>query len=312
MAHDHGHSHGGDGHGHAPAGFGRALAIGIALTTAFVVIEATFGILAHSLALVADAGHNLSDVLGLFLAWGASVLVRRRRTARRTYGLLIAIKAIAWEAAGRFAHPQPVAGGTVIAERSPVAREDHPPTTPGRPGFPAQQGPGGQEVAGDDDGKARDAEEETAPGEDGLEQHPGRGTERYPPGHRAEEHAQGPSPLAEGEQVADEGERERPDATGTEAREQAEHRHGRERPGGGDGGEQDKGQAGREDDAAPPEAIGQGSGDERGRAVGEEVGGHNEPHRPDRDVEEVRQARRQRRDHEGLEEDQEGGPAEDP
>jgi len=237
MAHDHGHSHGGDGHSHAPAGFGRAFAIGIALTTAFVVIEATFGILAHSLALVTDAGHNLSDVLGLFLAWGASVLVRRRPTARRTYGLLIVIGAIAWE------------------------------------------------VAGDDDGKARDAEEETAPGEDGLEQHPGRGTERYPPGRRAEEHVQGPSPLAEGEQVADEGERERPDATGTEAREQAEHRHGRERPGGGDGGEQDKGQAGRE-------AIGQGSGDERGRAVGEEGGGHNEPHRPDRDVDEVRQARR--------------------
>ena len=122
MAHDHGHSH-------APASFGRAFAIGIALNTAFVVIEATFGILAHSLALVADAGHNLSDVLGLVLAWGASVLVRRSPTLRRTYGLrrssilaalfnavflLVAIGIIAWEAVGRFAHPQPVAGGTVI------------------------------------------------------------------------------------------------------------------------------------------------------------------------------------------------------
>ncbi len=129
MAHDHGHTHGGHGHSHAPASFGRAFAIGIALNAGFIVVEATFGILAHSLALVADAGHNLSDVLGLVLAWGASVLVRRRPTARRTYGLrrssilaalfnavflLVAIGAIAWEALGRFRHPEPVAGGTVI------------------------------------------------------------------------------------------------------------------------------------------------------------------------------------------------------
>jgi cobalt-zinc-cadmium efflux system protein len=124
MAHEHA-----SGHSHAPANFGRAFAIGIALNTGFVVIEAIFGVLADSLALVADAGHNLSDVAGLLLAWGASVLVRRRPTLRRTYGLrrssilaalanavflLIAIGAIAWEALGRFAHPQPVAGGTVI------------------------------------------------------------------------------------------------------------------------------------------------------------------------------------------------------
>ncbi len=124
MAHEHA-----PGHSHAPADYGRAFAIGIALNSGFVVVEATFGILSHSLALVADAGHNLSDVLGLFLAWGASILVRRRPTARRTYGLrrssilaallnavflLVAIGAIAWEAVGRFAHPQPVAGGTVI------------------------------------------------------------------------------------------------------------------------------------------------------------------------------------------------------
>lgn len=124
MAHDHAH-----GHSHAPANFGRAFAIGIALNTGFVVIEATFGILSHSLALVADAGHNLSDILGLVLAWGASILVRRAPTPRRTYGLrrssilaalanaaflLVAIGAIAWEALGRFRHPEPVAGGTVI------------------------------------------------------------------------------------------------------------------------------------------------------------------------------------------------------
>lgn len=125
MAHDHGHAH-----SHAPANFGRAFAIGIALNTGFVVIEAVFGVLAGSLALVADAGHNLSDVLGLLLAWGASILVRRRPTIRRTYGLrrssilaallnavflLLAIGAIGREALGRFAHPEPTAGGPIIA-----------------------------------------------------------------------------------------------------------------------------------------------------------------------------------------------------
>src|SRR5205085_2197360 len=75
MAHDHGH-----GHSHAPANFGKAFAIGIALNVVFVVIEAVYGRLSHSLALVADAGHNLSDVLGLVLAWGASVLAQRRPT----------------------------------------------------------------------------------------------------------------------------------------------------------------------------------------------------------------------------------------
>jgi len=124
MAHDHGHAH-----SHAPANFGRAFAIGIALNTGFFIIEAVFGVLSGSLALVADAGHNLSDVLGLLLAWGASVLVRRSPTPQRTYGLrrtsilaalfnavflLIAIGAIAWEAVGRFARPAPVAEGTVI------------------------------------------------------------------------------------------------------------------------------------------------------------------------------------------------------
>ncbi|MBF6612133.1 MAG: cation transporter, partial [Chloroflexi bacterium] len=117
MSHDHS---GGQGHSHAPASFGRAFAIGILLNTAFVVIEGGFGFLANSLALVADAGHNLSDVLGLLIAWGASVLVKRQSTERRTYGmrrssilaalvnavfLLVAIGAIAWEAIKRFADP---------------------------------------------------------------------------------------------------------------------------------------------------------------------------------------------------------------
>lgn len=125
-AHSHGHSH---GHSHAPASFGRAFAIGIVLNLGFVIAEAGFGFLSGSLALVADAGHNLSDVVGLVLAWGASILVRRRPTMRRTYGLrrssilaalanavllLVAIGAIAWEAVRRFAEPGPVAGGTII------------------------------------------------------------------------------------------------------------------------------------------------------------------------------------------------------
>lgn len=125
MAHDHGHG----GHNHAPANFGKAFAIGIALNLGFVIVEAVYGRLSHSLALVADAGHNLSDVLGLFLAWGASVLAQHGPTLRRTYGLrrtsilaaltnaivlLIAIGAIAWEAVQRLAHPTEVAGKTVI------------------------------------------------------------------------------------------------------------------------------------------------------------------------------------------------------
>ncbi len=125
--HDHA-AHGG-GHAHAPASFGRAFAIGITLNLGFVVVEAIYGAIAHSLALLADAGHNLSDVLGLVLAWGATVLVRRLPTRRRTYGLrrtsilaslfnalllLIAISAIAWEAIGRFQNPEPVSSGVVM------------------------------------------------------------------------------------------------------------------------------------------------------------------------------------------------------
>lgn len=131
MAHEHAHDHGpAHGHDHAPKDFGKAFAIGIALNMAFVATEAVYGYLANSLALLADAGHNLSDVLGLALAWGATILVRRLPTKRRTYGLrrssilaslinavflLLAVGAIAWEAIGRFLQPEPVASGTVMA-----------------------------------------------------------------------------------------------------------------------------------------------------------------------------------------------------
>lgn len=125
--HDHGAAH---AHSHAPTDFSKAFAIGIVLNLAFVATEATYGWLANSLALLADAGHNLSDVLGLVLAWGATVLAKRLPTKRRTYGLrrssilasllnavllLLAVGAIAWEAIGRFRHPEPVASGTVMA-----------------------------------------------------------------------------------------------------------------------------------------------------------------------------------------------------
>ncbi|AWN34991.1 cation diffusion facilitator family transporter [Methylobacterium radiodurans] len=128
-SHSHGHSHGGAGHSHAPASFGTAFALGIGLNTAFVAVEAGYGWASNAMSLVADAGHNLSDVLGLLVAWTASVLVRRRPSARFTYGLrgssilaalfngvflLVAVGAILWEAAWRLVHPEPVAGVTVM------------------------------------------------------------------------------------------------------------------------------------------------------------------------------------------------------
>lgn len=128
--HDHGHGHAhGHSHGHAPADLNRAFAIGVALNTGFVVVEAAYGFLANSLALLADAGHNLGDVLGLLLAWGAAALVKRRPTERHTYGLkrssilaslanaillLVAVGMIVWEAIHRLAQPQPVAEMTVL------------------------------------------------------------------------------------------------------------------------------------------------------------------------------------------------------
>ena len=85
-AHAHPHDRHGHTHEHAPADFGRAFAIGIVLNTAFVAVEATAGLIYGSMALVADAGHNLSDVLALALAWGASVAARRPASGRFTYG----------------------------------------------------------------------------------------------------------------------------------------------------------------------------------------------------------------------------------
>jgi cobalt-zinc-cadmium efflux system protein len=116
-------------HDHVPADFNKAFAIGIALNAAYVAFEVVFGIIAHSLALVADAGHNLSDVLGLLLAWGASMMVKSAPTKRKTYGLrgtsilaalfnaillLVSVGAIAWEAVRRFYSPSEVAARTVI------------------------------------------------------------------------------------------------------------------------------------------------------------------------------------------------------
>jgi cobalt-zinc-cadmium efflux system protein len=125
----HGHLHGGLGHVHAPASFGRAFAIGISLNIAIVVLQAVYGYLSNSVALIADAGHNLSDVLGLVVAWAATVLATRPPSGRFTYGLrgssilgamfnavflLVAVGALSWEALRRLFDPEPVAGVTVM------------------------------------------------------------------------------------------------------------------------------------------------------------------------------------------------------
>lgn len=124
------HHHGLGGHHHAPASFGKAFAIGIALNLAYVLGEAFYGIVAHSLALLADAGHNLGDVLGLAGAWLASVLGKRRPSRRFTYGLrrssilaalgnavvlLIVTGGIAWEGIRRLMHPEPSGGSVIMA-----------------------------------------------------------------------------------------------------------------------------------------------------------------------------------------------------
>ncbi|OYY91741.1 MAG: cation transporter [Sphingomonas sp. 28-66-16] len=140
-AHDHAadpghhhHDHAGHGshagHSHAPANFGRAFAIGIALNIAFVAVEAGFGFWTQSVALLADAGHNLSDVLGLAIAWGGMALARAAPSKRFTYGLggstilaallnalllLVALGAITLEAVQRFGEPAPVPGPTIAA-----------------------------------------------------------------------------------------------------------------------------------------------------------------------------------------------------
>jgi cobalt-zinc-cadmium efflux system protein len=132
--HDHDHDHDkGHGHGHAHAlpadGINVRMGIAVALNLTFVIVEGGFGFLSNSVALIADAGHNLSDVLGLVCAWTAMFLMRRPPGARFTYGLgrssvlaalmnavllLMACGAIAWEALSRLAAPPVVAGATVM------------------------------------------------------------------------------------------------------------------------------------------------------------------------------------------------------
>ena len=116
-------------HDHPITKYNHAFAIGIALNVIFVVVEVVYGVAADSLALITDAGHNVSDVLGLLLAWGAGLLAAKAATEKRTYGfrkvtvmaslasatlLLVALGGITWEAIGRFFAPKPVDGMIVI------------------------------------------------------------------------------------------------------------------------------------------------------------------------------------------------------
>lgn len=116
-------------HTHAPADFGRAFLVGILLNSAFIAAEIIYGLHANSLALLADAGHNAGDVLGLFMAWGAVALSKRAPSDRYTYGLqsssifaalanaimlLIACGGIGWEAIQRFSEPQDTSSATVM------------------------------------------------------------------------------------------------------------------------------------------------------------------------------------------------------
>lgn len=125
----HAHEHGSPGHSHAPASFGFAFAIGTALNLGFVVVEVIYGLAAGSVALLADAGHNVGDVLGLLVAWGAATLAKHRPSGRYTYGLrsssilaaflnalllLVATGIIAFEAIQRLSENAPVAGKTVM------------------------------------------------------------------------------------------------------------------------------------------------------------------------------------------------------
>ena len=127
MPHDHEHAR--HEHSHPPPDSSAAFAIGVALNSGFLIAEVVYGLAAHSLALLSDAGHNLSDVFGLLIAWGAIHLSKTLPTKRRTYGLrrssilaalvnavvLIAVVGgIVWEAIGRFFKPEAVAGSTVI------------------------------------------------------------------------------------------------------------------------------------------------------------------------------------------------------
>jgi cobalt-zinc-cadmium efflux system protein len=128
MTHTHNHEHGHAQH-HEPANYGRAFALGILLNVGFVAVEAVYGFLSHSIALLADASHNLSDVLSLLLAWGANILARRVPSQNFTYGLrsssilvalvnavllLVVTGGIAWETTQRLINPAPVVAETVI------------------------------------------------------------------------------------------------------------------------------------------------------------------------------------------------------
>jgi cobalt-zinc-cadmium efflux system protein len=116
-------------HSHAPANFNAAFAIGIGLNIVFVAIEAFYGWKINSLALLADAGHNLSDVIGLVLAWGGALAGKLRPDVRHTYGwkrasilaafinallLLVAMGSLVWEALHRLQSPEPVEGVTIM------------------------------------------------------------------------------------------------------------------------------------------------------------------------------------------------------
>src|SRR5581483_1641860 len=131
-SHDHGHDHGHGhhhGHAHTPSTFGAAFAIATALNLGLVAVQVIYGLMAHSMALLADAGHNAGDVLALLLAWGSHAVSQRNPTERYTYGfrstsimaalinatiLLVVTGAIAWAAVERLFAPQPVGGVTVM------------------------------------------------------------------------------------------------------------------------------------------------------------------------------------------------------
>lgn len=129
MAHDHKHEKGGHTHSHAPGAFGKAFAMAAGINVVFIVVEVTYGLIANSTALLADAAHNGGDVLGLLLSWGAYALSLRMPTMRYTYGyrsttilatlasgmlFLFATGSIFWEAIRRFSEPVPVEGGIVV------------------------------------------------------------------------------------------------------------------------------------------------------------------------------------------------------
>jgi len=118
-----------DHHHHATPDYNRAFAAGVILNVGFVIVEAVFGVMSDSLALLTDAGHNLGDVLGLLLAWGAAALAKKRPSLRRTYGfsratiiasvfsgllLMGAVGAIGWEAVSRLMDPPQPAGMTIM------------------------------------------------------------------------------------------------------------------------------------------------------------------------------------------------------